>query len=128
MTPLAALLRDLARAGIELSARDDRIGFRPWSAMSADLRERAGRYKPELLVWLRARGAHRGGGPPRGPAHSDGIDLLAPEVRPPAWSTWNADARLAYTERLGAAQDLPEGGDPGGPAAVATAEARRVAA
>ncbi len=50
--PVAALLTDLARHGIELQAHGDRLRFWPRSAMTPGLAQRVKAHKPELLALL----------------------------------------------------------------------------
>ena len=52
--PVANLLDDLQRRGIELQAAGDKLRYRPVDAVAAELRERLARHKAELLERLRA--------------------------------------------------------------------------
>jgi hypothetical protein len=57
---VAQLLADLARLGIRLEARGDRLGYWPRSALSPDLTERLKAHKDELLAKLRGEAGGRG--------------------------------------------------------------------
>lgn len=59
--PVVALLADLDRQGLELRARDERLWYRPRSAMTPELAARVGAHKAELLVILQP------GAPPESP-------------------------------------------------------------
>lgn len=52
--PVAILLDDLQRRGVELQAAGDKLRYRPADAVPDGLRERLARHKPELLGRLRA--------------------------------------------------------------------------
>lgn len=52
--PVANLLDDLQRRGIELQAAGDKLRYRPVEAVADELRDRLGRHKAKLLERLRA--------------------------------------------------------------------------
>jgi hypothetical protein len=53
---LSVLLADLSARGIVLQAHDDRLQFRPCSAITPDLSERLKRHKAQLLAILPGAG------------------------------------------------------------------------
>ena len=59
----AALMNDLARLGICIEVRGERLRYAPRSAVTPDLAQRMKAHKPELLVILRSEADRTGNQP-----------------------------------------------------------------